>query len=177
MLKNLFEELLKVTNDLELVGLKYKDSTGVYDLVFNEELWNIKSTTDLNDEDELCSSIDELMQVFIDCDRFMRPDDEYGVKLEDLHDGDYVYIRSAAMGAYGIFSHYDKNHVYFYITFDTDSCSNRIDYILNFNDIIHNDEEAWDIFLANETERVLIDKLLADRDFIFNKEIKKFNHI
>lgn len=176
MLKNLFEELLKVTSDLELVGLKYKDSAGVHDLVFNEELWNMKSTTELNDEDEFMPDVDELKQVFIDCDRFMRPDDEYGVKLEDLHDGDYVYIRSAAMGAYAIFSHYDKNHIYFYVTFDTDSYTDDLDYIINFNDVIANNQ-TWDIFLVNDLEQRLIDESLRDVDFVFNKETKKFNHI
>lgn len=176
MLKNLFEELFKVTSDLELVGLKYKDSMGVHDLVFNEELWNMKSVADLNDEDEFMSDVDELKQVFIDCDRFMRPDDEYGVKLEDLCDGDYVYIRSAAMGAYAIFSHYDENHVYFYITFDANSYTDDLDCIINFNDTVANNQ-TWDIFLANGLERCLIDKSLHDIDFVFNKETKKFNHI
>lgn len=186
-MNKLFDELFNtfgfsnVLNEVEIVGFKYKDKDGVHDVVFNKELWGC-NCDDNCDDDCKCEchnntvqpnelTVDYVKEYFLRDEMSLRHENSVAVKLEDLKDGDYVYVKSDNSAFFGIFSHTANDVIYFYATICND---NNEEAVVAYNDCCLG-VNSWTFYYTKPLEGEFVDTVLAEDGWRFDNNVKKFN--
>lgn len=162
-------------NEIELIGIKYKDSDGVHDVVFNEKLWNCKKECSCDKEScdccHTCENKLSVAEMFLQDECSLRNSNDIPTNFADLSDGSYVYLKSNKDTAlFGIFSHIKDDVIYFYATI----CAEDGETFVSYNDCCFGLKE-WNIYSVNADEEQYMNELLEEDGWKFDIVNKKFN--